>query len=170
MVETRRQQIANAASGRLRNGHGSSACRYLDPFHAQWHRRLVPPPRRARPGRHRRPTARSVDRRRSVLTPDDDPFTIDAHPFRGDDGQWYLYYARDFLDGDRPGTALMVDRMLDPLTLAGERRTVLRASADWQILKRERPIDQGGMGRLRSAAPRMAASGKWSPAHRLDRR
>ena len=30
--------------------------------------------------------------------------------------------------------------MLDPLTLAGERRTVLRASADWQILKRERPM------------------------------
>ena len=26
-----------------------------------------------------------------VLTPDD-PFTIDAHPFRDDDGRWYLYY------------------------------------------------------------------------------
>jgi beta-xylosidase len=75
-----------------------------------------------------------------ILTPDDDPFTIDAHPFRDDDGQWYLYYARDFLDGDRPGTALVVDRMLDPLTLAGERRTVLRATADWQIFKRARPM------------------------------
>ena len=33
-----------------------------------------------------------------VLTPDD-PFAIDAHPFRdGRDGEWYLYYCRDFLD------------------------------------------------------------------------
>lgn len=75
-----------------------------------------------------------------TLTPDDDPFTIDAHPFRDDDGHWYLYYARDFLDGDRPGTALVVDRMLDPMTLAGQRRTVLRASADWQIFQRRRAM------------------------------
>jgi beta-xylosidase len=34
-----------------------------------------------------------------VLTPGD-PFTIDAHPFRDDDGQWYLYYCRDFLDSE----------------------------------------------------------------------
>ncbi len=89
-----------------------------------------------------RPEGPFVDAGRS-LTPDDDPFTIDAHPFRDDDGQWYLYYARDFLDGDRPGTALVVDRMLDPLTLAGERRTVLRASADWQIFQRQRPMYGG---------------------------
>jgi len=85
-----------------------------------------------------RPEGPFVDAGR-ILTPDD-PFTIDAHPFRDDDGQWYLYYARDFLDGDRPGTALVVDRMLDPLTLAGERRTVLRATADWQIFKRQRSM------------------------------
>ena len=74
-----------------------------------------------------------------VLTPDD-PFTIDADPFRDDDGQWYLYYARDFLDGQRVGTAIVVDRLVDMLTLAGEPRTVLRASADWQLFMRDRPM------------------------------
>lgn len=73
-----------------------------------------------------------------TLTPSDDPFTIDAHPFRDVDGRWYLYYARDFLDGERVGTALVVDRMLDMETLEGRPRTVLRASADWQLFKRRR--------------------------------
>ncbi len=36
----------------------------------------------------------------SVIT-GDDPFTIDPHPFRDDDGHWYLFYARDFLEGER---------------------------------------------------------------------
>src|SRR6185369_52570 len=35
-----------------------------------------------------------------ALLPEDDPctFAIDPHPFRDEDGQWYLFYARDFLD------------------------------------------------------------------------
>src|SRR5262249_48006386 len=36
-------------------------------------------------------------------------FAIDAHPFQDDDGQWYLFYARDFLDESadaRIGTGL----------------------------------------------------------------
>ncbi len=53
-----------------------------------------------------------------VLTPDD-PFTIDAHPFRDEDGTWYLFYCHDFLDGDRVGTGILVDRMVDMLTLRG---------------------------------------------------
>jgi beta-xylosidase len=69
-----------------------------------------------------------------------DAFAIDAHPFRDDDGSWYLYYARDFLDGERVGTALVVDRLLNMTALAGEPRTVLRASADWQIYMRARPM------------------------------
>ena len=78
-----------------------------------------------------------------ALTPADDPFTIDAHPFRDVDGQWYMYYARDFLDGERVGTALVVDRMLDMETLEGRPRTVLRASADWQLFKRGRSMYGG---------------------------
>jgi beta-xylosidase len=69
-----------------------------------------------------------------------DAFAIDAHPFRDDDGTWYLYYARDFLDGDRVGTSLVVDRLVDMVSLEGEPTTVLRATADWQIYQRGRPM------------------------------
>lgn len=74
-----------------------------------------------------------------VLTPGE-PFAIDAHPFRDDDGAMYMYYARDFLEGDRVGTALVVDRMTDMLTLEGSPQTVLRASADWQLFLADRPM------------------------------
>ncbi|MDP9383003.1 MAG: glycoside hydrolase family 43 protein [Chloroflexota bacterium] len=76
-----------------------------------------------------------------VLTPDD-PFTIDAHPFQDDDGQWYLFYSRDFLEVDeehqRVGTGIVVDRLVDMTRLAGERRTVVRAHAEWQLYQKQR--------------------------------
>ena len=71
------------------------------------------------------------------LTPDL-PFAIDPHPFHDRDGTWYLFYARDFLDGDRVGTGLEVDRLVDMTRLAGNPQTVLRASSDWQIYQRNR--------------------------------
>ena len=43
-------------------------------------------------------------------------FTIDPFPFRDDDGQWYFFYARNFTNaepGVHPGTAIVVDRLLD---------------------------------------------------------
>lgn len=69
-----------------------------------------------------------------ALTPDE-RFAIDASPFCDDDGQWYLFYARDLLDGDRVGTSLAVDRLLDMTRLEGNPQTVLRATADWQLFK-----------------------------------
>lgn len=72
-----------------------------------------------------------------------EPFTIDAHPFRAPDGVWYLFYSQDFLtlDGDyRVGTGIVVDRMLDMQTLAGEPRVVVRPHADWQLFKAGRTM------------------------------
>jgi len=63
------------------------------------------------------------------------PFAIDASPFRDDDGEWYLFYARDFLDSGpngRAGTGVVVDRLLDMTRLAGTEREVARARHDWQ--------------------------------------
>jgi beta-xylosidase len=63
------------------------------------------------------------------------PFAIDASPFQDDDGEWYLFYARDFLDsggGVRAGTGVVVDRLIGMTRLAGEERVVARASHDWQ--------------------------------------
>jgi GH43 family beta-xylosidase len=74
-----------------------------------------------------------------VLTPDE-RFAIDPHPFRDEDGQWYLYYAHDVLDGERVGTTVAVDRMLDMTRLEGRPRTLLRASDDWQVYRRGREM------------------------------
>jgi len=79
----------------------------------------------------------------SLLDPEVCPFAIDPNPFRDDDGQWYLFYARDFLDtegGVRAGTALMVDRLETMTKLAGEAKVVLRARCDWQRFLANRPM------------------------------
>ncbi len=73
------------------------------------------------------------------LTPDE-PFSIDAHPFRDADGSWYLFYAVDRLDGDRVGTGIVVDRLVDMTHLAGTPTPVVQPSADWQIFKRDREM------------------------------
>jgi beta-xylosidase len=67
------------------------------------------------------------------------PFAIDPHPFRDDDGRWYLFHARDFLDvqndasgGVRAGTALVVSELDTMTQLSSSVRTVMRARCDWQ--------------------------------------
>ncbi|MEE6274526.1 glycoside hydrolase family 43 protein [Georgenia sp. MJ206] len=77
-----------------------------------------------------------------VLTPDE-PFAIDAHPFRDDDGQWYLFYAVDRLEEPRVGTAVVVDRLVSPDQLAGDARPVVTASGDWQLFRAGRPMYGG---------------------------
>ena len=72
-----------------------------------------------------------------VLCPDE-PFSIDAHPFRDDDGSWYLFYCRDFLEGERPGTGIVVDRLERMSALAGEPRDVVRPFADWNLYEAQR--------------------------------
>ncbi len=74
------------------------------------------------------------------------PFSIDASPFQDDDGQWYVFYARDFLDtenGFRAGTGLAVDRLIGMTKLAGEEKFVARARSDWQMFKAQRPMYGG---------------------------
>ena len=73
------------------------------------------------------------------LTPDE-RFAIDPHPFRDVDGSWYLYYARDVLEGERVGTSLAVASMPTMDSLAGPGRQVLVPTADWQIFERQRPM------------------------------
>jgi GH43 family beta-xylosidase len=79
--------------------------------------------------------------------PEDCSFAIDAHAFRDNDGEWYLFYARDFLDADKgynAGTGLVVDRLIDMTKLAGEERVVLRSQCDWQLFKGNRYMPMYG--------------------------
>ncbi len=73
------------------------------------------------------------------LTPGE-RFAIDPHPFRDTDGTWYLFYARDVLDAGRVGTQLAVDVLPSMTELAGDPRTVLEPSADWQLFQAQRPM------------------------------
>jgi GH43 family beta-xylosidase len=67
-------------------------------------------------------------------------FAIDAHPFRDRDGRWYLFFARDVLDGERPGTHLAVAPLASMTALAADPVEVLAPNADWQLYERGRSM------------------------------
>jgi arabinan endo-1,5-alpha-L-arabinosidase len=71
----------------------------------------------------------------------DQGFSIDAHAFQDPkDGQWYLFFARDFFD-ERVGTGVAVVPLADDMvTPLDSPRTVIRASSDWHIYQRNRSI------------------------------
>ena len=69
-------------------------------------------------------------------------FAIDPHPFVDDDGSVYLFFARDVLQGERPGTHLAL-APLEEMTRLGPASEVLRPYADWQIYERSRPMYDG---------------------------
>lgn len=77
------------------------------------------------------------------LSPESVPFAIDGHFYRHLDGDWFLFYAMDFLDGDRPGTSIVVDRLVTMDEPEGRPRVVARATADWQRYMADRPIYGG---------------------------
>lgn len=85
-----------------------------------------------------RPEGPFADTGRLLLP--NEPFSIDASPYRDpNDGRWYLFFARDYLDGDRPGTGTAVAPLADDMvSLAGDPVTVVRPSSDWQIFERDR--------------------------------
>jgi beta-xylosidase len=90
-----------------------------------------------------------------LIDPSECAFAIDAHPFQDDDGRWYLFYARDFLDvvdggaaadalPARAGTAIAVAPLRAMLTLdRQDERVVMRARYDWQRFQDERQMYGG---------------------------
>lgn len=78
----------------------------------------------------------------AILVPDQ-PFSIDAHPYRHGDGSWYLFYCVDFLDlegGHRAGTGIVVDRLLDMTRLEGKPQLVVRPHHDWHVFRKGRTM------------------------------
>jgi beta-xylosidase len=76
----------------------------------------------------------------------DDPscsFAIDPHAFQDRDGQWYLFYARDFLDSDRPGTSIVVAPLEGMTRISKDFTVVARAGHDWQRFEKDRSIYGG---------------------------
>lgn len=68
-------------------------------------------------------------------------FSIDAHVVKDEDGQWYLFYSpNNFLgiDYERPGTVILVDRLIDMMTPEGNPKLVVKPSIDEEIFERNR--------------------------------
>lgn len=78
----------------------------------------------------------------ALLAPDQ-PFSIDAHPFRDSSGDWYMFYAADFLERSSDyhvGTGVVVDRMISMTQLEGNPRVVIRPSQDWHLFLPQRTM------------------------------
>ena len=70
-----------------------------------------------------------------------DTFAIDSQVVYGDDGQMYLLYADNQIQGlsdNRPGTSVMVDRLLTPLQREGNPHPLIEPSMDEEIFARNR--------------------------------
>ncbi|HEY7088728.1 MAG TPA: family 43 glycosylhydrolase, partial [Tepidisphaeraceae bacterium] len=73
-----------------------------------------------------------------LLMPDQG-FSIDPNPFRDPKtGQWYLFFATDYIEDEPHGTGVAVVKMKDMLTAEGPAKMVTRATQDWQIYERGR--------------------------------
>ena len=73
------------------------------------------------------------------LTPNE-RFAIDAHPFKDEDGTWYLYFARDVLESKRVGTHLAASKLLNMTKLDSVTTEILVPDANWQIYEFGRQI------------------------------
>jgi len=84
-----------------------------------------------------KPEGPFLDSGREILP--DFGFSIDASPFKDPrTGQWYLYFAHDFLEDEPHGTGLGVVRMKDMFTPDMQPVMVNRASQDWHIYEKNR--------------------------------
>lgn len=65
------------------------------------------------------------------------PFSIDSHIIKNESGL-FLFYSTNRFEGDRIGTYIVVDRMLDPFTPEGKPHTVVVPTLDEDIYRRDR--------------------------------
>jgi hypothetical protein len=64
-------------------------------------------------------------------------FSIDSHVVETEEGL-FLWYSEDNTDCDRIGTRIFVDKLIDPLTPAGQPREVIVPTMDEEIFMRNR--------------------------------
>ena len=65
------------------------------------------------------------------------PFSIDSHVVKTDAGLFILYSVNDY-EAERAGTYIVVDKMLDPYTPAGEPVSIIRPTLDEEIFQKDR--------------------------------
>ncbi|MBR3817720.1 MAG: glycoside hydrolase family 43 protein [Clostridia bacterium] len=65
------------------------------------------------------------------------PFSIDSHVVKNENGL-FIFYSTNVFDAERPGTIIVVDRLLDPETPEGKPVPVVVPSIDEEIFCRDR--------------------------------
>lgn len=68
------------------------------------------------------------------------PFSIDSHVVKNENGLFIFYSTNDF-DCERPGTHIVVDRLLDPVTPEGKPVKVITPSIDEEVFEMNRYPD-----------------------------
>ena len=66
-----------------------------------------------------------------------EPFSIDSHVVQNEEGLW-IFYSTNTFEGDRIGTYIVVDKMLDPFTVEGKPVPVVVPTLDEDIYQRDR--------------------------------
>ena len=66
-----------------------------------------------------------------------EPFSIDSHVVQNEEGLW-IFYSTNTFEGDRIGTYIVVDKLLDPFTAEGNPVTVVEPTLDEDIYRRDR--------------------------------
>ena len=82
-----------------------------------------------------RPEGPYTDCGTPLLLPGDETFVFDPDPFRDEDGQWYLFYDRNYFDvtpEGRAGDAICARRLEEMTRVGSESTPILRPNADWQ--------------------------------------
>lgn len=64
-------------------------------------------------------------------------FSIDPHVVYSND-QLYMFYSKNEYEGERPGTLIVLDKMLSPTKMAANPQVVLRPTIDEEIFMRDR--------------------------------
>ena len=65
------------------------------------------------------------------------PFSIDSHVVKNESGL-FIFYSTNTFEGERPGTYIAVDRLLDPETAEGKPVPMIMPSLDEEIFRRDR--------------------------------
>ena len=65
------------------------------------------------------------------------PFSIDSHVVKNESGL-FIFYSTNTFEGERPGTYIAVDRLLDPENAEGKPVPMIMPSLDEEIFRRDR--------------------------------
>lgn len=65
------------------------------------------------------------------------PFSIDSHVVKNEGGM-FIFYSTNKFEGERIGTYIVVDRLIDPYTVSGNPVTVVEPTLDEDIFRRDR--------------------------------